>query len=220
MSEPEHVGDVRAVYDTVAVSYEELLRDALADMPMDRAMLGAFAEQVRTSGVDGPVADLGCGPGRITAHLRDLGLDAFGVDLSPQMVAVARQRHPDVRFETGTMTALELPDRPCAGVVSWYSTVHTPPESLPEVFAEYHRVLAPGGHLVFAGKAGDQRLRREQAYGHEVSFDVYWVPPERVSALLTEAGLSVHACLVREPTVRERPAQGAQTYLLAHRPED
>ncbi|MER5827399.1 methyltransferase domain-containing protein, partial [Streptomyces mirabilis] len=26
---------------------------------------------------------MGCGPGRITAHLRDLGLDVFGVDLSP-----------------------------------------------------------------------------------------------------------------------------------------
>lgn len=220
MSEPEHLSDLRAVYDAVAVSYEELLRDALAEMPLDRAMLGAFAEQVRASGVEGPVADLGCGPGRVTAYLRDLGLDAFGVDLSSQMVAVARQRHPGLRFETGTMTALDLPDGSCAGVVSWYSTVHTPPEVLPEIFAEFHRVLAPGGHLVLAGKAGDQRLRRDQAYGHDVSFDVYWVPPEHVSALLTEAGLSVHACMVREPTRRERPTQGPQTYLLAHRPED
>jgi predicted TPR repeat methyltransferase len=37
---------------------------------------------------------LGCGPGHVGAHLRELGLDGFGVDLSPGMVAEARDRHP------------------------------------------------------------------------------------------------------------------------------
>ncbi len=172
------------------------------------------------SSLDGQVADLGCGPGRITAHLRDLGLDAFGVDLSPRMVEVARRRHPGLRFETGSMTGLDLPDGALAGVVSWYSTVHMPPELLPEVFAEFHRVLAPGGHLVLAFKAGDECLHRDRAYGHDVSLNVYWTPPDGTAGLLTEAGLAVHACLVREPTVRERPAQGPQAYLLAHRPAE
>jgi SAM-dependent methyltransferase len=39
----------------------------------------------------GSVADVGCGPGRITAHLRQLGVDAFGIDLSPGMIEVARR---------------------------------------------------------------------------------------------------------------------------------
>ena len=47
-----------------------------------RQVLAAFAELARTTDA-GPVAELGCGPGRVTAHLRDLGLDVFGVDLSP-----------------------------------------------------------------------------------------------------------------------------------------
>jgi SAM-dependent methyltransferase len=53
-------------------------------------MLAAFAEVVLAAG-DGPVADIECGPGRVTAHLHGLGLTAFGVDLSPAMVAVARR---------------------------------------------------------------------------------------------------------------------------------
>jgi SAM-dependent methyltransferase len=220
MSEPAHLVTTRTAYDTVAGAYAELLREELAGKPLDRAMLGAFAEQVRASGAGGPVAELGCGPGRVTAHLHGLGLDAFGVDLSPEMVAVAREAHPALRFEVGSMAALDLPDGALAGVVAWYSVIHTPPELLPGVFAEFHRVLAPGGQALIAFQAGDERRRITHAYGHDVTLDAYRLPPERVSALLTAAGLAVHACLVREPDAWERShGQPAQACLLAHRPE-
>ncbi|MFE9404030.1 class I SAM-dependent methyltransferase [Streptomyces sp. NPDC006530] len=49
---------------------------------------------------------MGCGTGRITAHLRELGLDVFGIDLSPGMVEVARRDHPGLRFDVGSMTDL------------------------------------------------------------------------------------------------------------------
>ena len=49
----------------------------------------------------GPVADVGCGPGHVTAHLNKLGVDAFGIDLSPAMLDLARRDHPGLRFEVG-----------------------------------------------------------------------------------------------------------------------
>jgi 2-polyprenyl-3-methyl-5-hydroxy-6-metoxy-1,4-benzoquinol methylase len=48
--------------------------------------------------------DVGCGTGRITAHLRQLGVDVFGIDLSPGMIEVARRDHPGLRFDLGSMT--------------------------------------------------------------------------------------------------------------------
>jgi len=209
----------RGMYDTVAVSYERILRDELDGKPLDRAVLAAFAELVTASGA-GPVADLGCGPGRVTAHLARLGVeDVFGIDLSPGMIAVARSTHPGLRFEEGSMTALDLPDGSLRGALVWYSTVHTPPEILPAVFAELHRVLAPGGQLLHGFKVGDQVWRREQAYGHTVSFDVYWHDPDLVARLLTEAGLVVDSRTIREPTASELPTQGRQAFFLAHKPE-
>ena len=109
VTEPSYLRDTRVAYDTVAVDYAELLRDELAAKPLDRALLGAFAELVQAAG-NAPVADLGCGPGRVTAHLRALGLDAFGVDLSPAMIAVARRTYPDLTFREGSMAALDLAD--------------------------------------------------------------------------------------------------------------
>lgn len=187
----------RAAYDTVAVDYAKLLDDNLANSPMDRAMLGIFAEYVLADG--GQVADIGCGPGRITIHLDSLGVPVFGIDLSPGMVAEARHRYPHLRFEVGAMAELDLPETSLGGILAWYSIIHTPPELLPAVFAEFARVLVPGGHLLLAFQVGDERKRVEQAYGHSVSCDAYRLPPKRVTELLSQAGFTVTAQLIREP---------------------
>ncbi|MFE2427168.1 class I SAM-dependent DNA methyltransferase [Streptomyces sp. NPDC059373] len=214
MTEPSYLSAIRANYDTVAVDYAELLSSELARKPLDRAMLAAFAELVQAGDL-GPVADLGCGPGRVTAHLASLGLDAFGVDLSPAMVAEARRRHPELRFDEGSITALDLKDGVLGGIVAWYSVIHTPPELLPGVFAEFHRVLAPGGHLLLAFKAGDERRHLEHGYGHPMSLDVHWLPPDHVAELLGQAGFAAHARMLREPGEDEKQPQA---FLLVRKP--
>ncbi|WP_409489616.1 class I SAM-dependent DNA methyltransferase [Amycolatopsis sp. cmx-11-12] len=199
-----HLDATRESYDTVAEDYAVLVEQLFRQDPVGRAMLAAFAEQVR-----GPVADVGCGPGHVTAHMAALGLDVAGVDLSPKMIDVARRQYPDLRFSVGSMTALDLPDGELGGLVAWWSIFHLPPEVLPAVFAEFRRVLVPGGHLLIGFHVGDERLSPERAYGHPVSYDAYLLRPERVVDLLGEAGFEVTARLAMEG--RKRP----QSCLLA-----
>ena len=215
MTEPSDVHATRAAYNTVAVDYAELLRNELHTKPYDRAMLGTFAELVLSSGGKA-VADIGCGPGRITAHLRSLGLAAFGIDLSPEMVAVARRDHPSLQFSEGSMEALELADGTLDGIVAWYSIIHTPPARLPRVFGEFHRTLLDGGLLLLAFQAGDEPRHLGFAYGHEIDLDAYRLPPDHISELLLQAGLVVEAQLLREPD--DRYEKTPQAYLLARKP--
>lgn len=217
MTDLDFVRTTRTSYDAVAEDYAAHFRAELAAKPLDRAMLGGFAELVRSVGA-GPVADIGCGTGRITAYLHGLGVPVFGLDLSPGMVAVARRTHPEVRFEVGSMLALDLPDGAARGVLAWYSIIHVPSELLPAVFAEFHRVLAPGGYLQLAFQAGDGVRHRTEALGHRISLRFHRRQPEQVAELLHAAGLAVRARLVREPDDGAFPEPTPQAFLLARKP--
>ncbi|SEO82491.1 class I SAM-dependent DNA methyltransferase [Amycolatopsis saalfeldensis] len=212
-AQPAFVSATRTAYDTVAVSYAEVLDGLLAESTWDRAMLNAFAELV---GPAGPVGDLGCGPGRIAGYLASLGLDVFGVDLSPAMVEVARRAYPGLKFEVGSLLALELADESLAGALAWYSIIHTPPARLPEVFGELARVLVPGGRLLLAFQVGDEVRHIEQGYGHDgLSLDAYRLRPELIEQLAADAGLTIESRLVRAP---EPPHEKTpQAYLVARK---
>ena len=213
MAEPDFLQATRTAYDSVAVRYAELFANELEGYPLDRAMLAAFADLVRADGA-GPVADIGCGPGHVTAMLHSLGLTAFGVDLSDEMIALARTAHPKLRFEVGSMTALDSQDGELGGILARYSIIHTPPERLPEAFAEFHRVLAPGGHLLLAFQAHDKPSELAEAFDHKVALAYRW-SPDRVADLLRETGLAEVARLLREPDENERGFQ--QAHLLARK---
>jgi ubiquinone/menaquinone biosynthesis C-methylase UbiE len=130
------------------------------------------------------------------------------------MVAVARRTYPGLRFDVGSMTALDLADGCLGGIVAWYSIIHTPPEQLPLVFGEFHRVLPPGGYLLLAFQVGDECVHLEQAYGHALSLDAYRLPSDRIADLLGQAGFVMHAQLLREPSDPER---NQQAYVLVRK---
>lgn len=200
MTEPTYLTAIRESYDTVADAYVERVPRPAALDPLSRALLGMFAETVRDSAL-GPVADIGCGPGFVTAYLADLGVPAFGIDLSPRMLELARLSHPELTFREGSMTALDIEDGTLGGILAYFSTHHTPPAHLPLVYAEFARTLAPGAHLLLSGHVGpESRLRPTQAYGgRPVSYETHLLPLERLVELLEEAGLEVTARVVQEP---------------------
>ena len=193
------LGDIQASYDTVAGSYADQMREALVGQPYVLAALTLFAELARAA-EDGPVADVGWGPGHVTAHLRGLGLDAFGIDLSPGMIEVARREHPGVRFEVGSMTGLELADASVAGLLSFWSLVHVPDHALPEVFAQFQRVLRPGAPLLVGFHVGDGSTLKSQGYGgHPMKVHVHRRQPDQLAAWLREAGFTIEAHLLLDP---------------------
>ena len=221
LTQRDSLAATRAAYDVVADAYAARFVGELADKPLDRALLSCFAESVTADLPGLAVGDLGCGPGHIAAHLRDLGLNTFGLDLSSAMVALARRTFPHVRFVEGSITALDLADHTLGGIVSFYSIIHLPAERLPVVFTEFHRVLVRGGWLLLAFHVGDQRLHAEEWFDRPITLDGYLFPLERVADLLGGAGFAVRARLLREP---QTPVEAAfrRGYLLAtvERPAD
>jgi SAM-dependent methyltransferase len=193
-----------AAYDAMSARYAEFVQGELSEPPLDQAVLAAFAEYVRAGG-GGLVADVGCGEGRIGAHLADLGLDVTGIDLSPALIEIARAIRPRLRFETGSMHALPLGDGTLAAIVSWYSVIHAAPGDVPGYFAEFRRVLRPGGYLLAAFfEAVDEPVT---AFDHAVTLAYRW-PLGELAALAVEAGFAEVGRMSREPRAGERFRRG------------
>ena len=181
-------------YDTVASDYAARIADELKDKPLDRQSLDRFA-----ASVNGPVCDMGCGPGHVTCYLHERGVDVFGVDLSPGMLAQARRLNPDIRFEVGDMHALHLADASLAGITAFYSLIHISKENMVAVLRELNRVLQPNGLLFMAFHIGDETIHMQEWWGHMVEVDFHNFQPAEMEGYLAAAGFALEETIVRPP---------------------
>jgi ubiquinone/menaquinone biosynthesis C-methylase UbiE len=214
VSEPEFLSTTRSGYNARAEEYHDLVRETWGENLFDLAMLDVFAGLVKAV-EPRKVADIGCGPGHVTAHLRTLGLDAAGIDLSPELLAIARREHPEVPYSEGTMTALDLPDASLGGVLARWSIIHTPPEQLPEVFAEFSRVLVPGGVLLLGFFAHTNDSRIGWQFDHTVA-PAWRLSTNRLARLLEEAGFREKARLIESASPHSKRGFEAG-HLLLHK---
>jgi SAM-dependent methyltransferase len=210
---------IRDSYDRVAPAYAEQYSDELAARPLDRALLAAFAEQA-PPGL--PLADIGCGPGHVTAHLAGLGRPVVGVDLSPGMIQQAAARHPSLDFRVGSMLALDAPDGAYAGVVSFYALIHLAAAERATAIAEFARVLCPGGLLLASfhidgpmAEVGEV-VHMQSLLDLPVNLDFHFIDPQEIAAACADAGLVLQARMDRVPYPEDVPTR--RSYVLAAKP--
>jgi SAM-dependent methyltransferase len=109
------------------------------------------------------VLDLGCGSGSNTVLLADRGACVTGLDLSPDLVELARQRIAgnhvagNVSFMVGSAHAIDLPDASMDVVFGMAILHHV---DLQQTAAEVWRVLRPGGRAIFQEPVRNSRLIR------------------------------------------------------------
>ncbi|MCJ7622171.1 MAG: class I SAM-dependent methyltransferase, partial [Anaerolineaceae bacterium] len=140
--------DLQESYDRVAEEYASRLYKEMEKKPLDRQLLDRFADDVKDLG---PVCDMGCGPGQIARYLSYHDVDdVFGIDLSPEMVALARRLNPDIAFRQGNILSLEKEDNSWGGVAAFYSIIHIPRGQVVNALRELKRVLKPGGLLLLS----------------------------------------------------------------------
>lgn len=202
MDQAEAESNARDGYDRMAEVYRDHVSLEMTVPSVIRSALELFAHEVLKPG-PAKVADVGCGPGHITAFLAGLGLDAFGVDISPTLLDLARDAHPDIRFEIGQLASLPIETGLLQGLVSRHSLIHTPADLVPVALDEFARVLAPGGLLFLSFFGAAEPSTHGEGFDHAVT-TAYQLDVEIMATLLNAAGFTEELRMIRQPRESER----------------
>lgn len=96
------------------------------------------------------ILDIGCGPGFFTINLSKLGHDVTGIDVSREMVIVAKENAEeqglDCDFKVMNANCLEYSDNTFDLIINRVVTWTLP--DLYECYREWRRVLAPNGRII------------------------------------------------------------------------
>jgi SAM-dependent methyltransferase len=127
-----------------------------------RAAGPVLVEAMRQRGLDrGLVIDLGCGSGILSRAVADAGYDVLGIDLSPAMIALARDRVPGGSFRVGSLQSTGLPN--CIAVAAVGEPLNylfdrgNTASAFGKLLRRIHRALDPGG-LFLGDVAGPGRV--------------------------------------------------------------
>jgi SAM-dependent methyltransferase len=162
------------------------------------------------------VLELGCGPGVPVARMLSRRFAVVGVDLSWEMVRLARRNAPRAAFVRADMAAVAF--RPAAfdGVVAFYSLIHVPRVHHAGLLARVHRWLRPGGVLVASLGWHDLPVGTDPDWLGGGPMHWSFFDAQTNLRLLREAGLGV-----QEAKVVPQLEDGVQVsflWVVAHRP--
>lgn len=172
---------VREAYSARAAEYAALFGAIEAADQRDRTRLLAWAR-----GVDGPIVDVGCGPGQWTSYLAGQGVEIEGIDPVPAFVDEARRRYPGSTYRIGRADRLGVADATLGGVLAWYSLIHTDPDRIGLLLAEFARCVRAGGGLAIGFFEGPELA----PFDHAVTTAYVW-PLRLLSKQVERAGFAV-----------------------------
>jgi ubiquinone/menaquinone biosynthesis C-methylase UbiE len=182
------------VYNGWAESYDGPNSMIDFEQPLVREILAALPV--------GTALDAACGTGRHAAYLAELGHRVIGVDANAEMLAVAAKKLPELELHLSDLEALPLAEDSVDLIVCALALCHIP--DLTPVFAEFARVLRPGGHLVISDPHQllsyvRPTLPRKPGDGRPSTLAEYHRPLSAYLAAALPLGFEVRHCAEPQP---------------------
>ena len=200
-----------AAFDAIGERYDDVFPHKSGQIIATQWMIDRLAPGAR-------VLDLGCGTGVPTAGmLAESGLEAVGIDVSTEMLALARRNVPTGRFVA--MDVMELDDSlgQFDGVCAFFCLLMLRRSDIPRVLRRVRSVLRPGGLVAIGMVEGDLDYAPVTFLGQPMSVTAY--PQADLEAAIRAEGLHVLEVDVEEfePASAEVPAE-RQIFLCCQAP--
>ncbi len=137
------------------------------------------------------ILDVGCGPGRDVKFFCDRGFEAIGIDLSRNLLEIARKNVPKARFYLMDMRNLTFPDKYFDGIWACASFLHVSKRDAERTLNGFHRVLKSSGLLYISVKEGvGEEFVSSLDYGGNGRYFVFY-SREELRKLIENSGFKV-----------------------------
>ena len=184
-------------YDKTAINYAEKFINELDNKHLDKILLKAFASENIARGA---LIDLGCGPGQTTKFLYDNGfVDTIGIDISTEMVKVARKLNPQLNFEVADMLNLEFNANSFGSAIAFYSIVHFDYGQVRSALEGIKKILNDNGQLLLAFHIGNKVVQLTEFLDHPVDIGFHFFDIMDITNILLETGLEIVDIVTRQP---------------------
>jgi ubiquinone/menaquinone biosynthesis C-methylase UbiE len=202
-----------SAYNLTAENYSKQFIDELSHKHLDRIILKQFAEVNK----GGNCIDFGCGPGQTTKFLFDCGMEnIIGTDISPAMIAKAKEIHPHINFEIADMLNLQYKNNSFSSVIAFYAIVNFTFDEVKIAFKEINRVLKEGGQFLFSFHIGTEIKHVDNFLEKNVALDFYFFETEKIIDLLEETGFIVVDAIERFP-YKDAEYPSKRAYILVRK---
>lgn len=173
----------RQSYDQTAHEYQENTLKLQPEMTA-KAFLSYLAPE-------STILDLGCGPGRDSKFFVDKGYEVIGIDISPQMIALARNSVPQANFLVSDIESLKLNNESIDAIWASASLLHVSKKAMSGVVENLYRILKPEGIFYVSMKKGSrEELQADDRYGGVEKFWNY-VSEDELTQLLVKHGFQI-----------------------------
>lgn len=194
---PQQTGEA---YDRIARRWRENTPESYGVAALERAL-----RLVKTRG---RALDVGCGStGRFVSRFEEEGFRAEGVDVSSEMIALAREQNPRAVFHVGDIVRW-VPSGRFDLVTAWDSTFHLPLAEQEPVTRKLCAALAPGGVLLFTCGGGPAGEITGSFWGEDFGYSTLGV--EGFVRVIADSG-----CLCRHVEYDQLPEN--HVYLIAQK---
>jgi ubiquinone/menaquinone biosynthesis C-methylase UbiE len=190
-----------AAFDAIGERYDDAF-------PHKSAQIIATQWVIDRLGPGARVLDIGCGTGVPTARmLTESGLDVVGIDVSPEMLRLARRNVPGARFVLMDVLQLDASLGDFDAAVAFFSLLMLRRSDIAVVLRRIRGLLRPGGYLALSMVEADLDYAPLEFLGQPVSVTAY--PRPELEAVLTTEGLEIRAVDVEdfEPASPEAPPE-------------
>jgi len=145
------------------------------------------------------ILDVGCGPGQFTKYFLEKGFYVEGIDLSTEMIKIAKATVPRGIFKKMDMRELDYPDESFDGLCAAYSLYHIPSKQTLITLKEFNRVLKPNGIMILMLQKGKGEGIMPEPFDPKRKMFFKYFQEKEIKDLLKKSGFKIVYEAKRKP---------------------